>query len=435
MADGKVFHTAYLGNELLVAQNLKSFEVVYDIEKILPKGILTLNDSNGNYLKSFKGLEIGSEFILKFVPNDKMKQPIKFGQLVNIGIGDNPTDHLTLQGNIELLLGHPWELYKDFSSHIYKGMSNSKIIQEVLKKKVQQDQEHFEDIYSESESDLIKNSDEDGSIPRFQCGISDYDFIKKRVLPYTTLNNSPAFFWIGEDGKAHLNSFENMFTQNPKALLVPKSQGNIKADKENINMLMSQTDSDELILYEGLLIKVGDEDISKLISPLRFTSLIDGNTTLGTVFKGEMKPKLKIGPDTLTRVGSKLPLFAWTMDEATTDLKVFSNRNIKDVSRFSINSTRQFINMFRMEMNTSFCGDTIHAGDTVLVYVKQSENGETEGKKLSHWLSDRWLVSKVRHYYSDVDTNLYSQLTLCRPTFYVAKTRTEMPNIDFYYGD
>ena len=127
-------------------------------------------------------------------------------------------------------------------------------------------------------------------------------------------------------------------------------------------------------------------------------------------------------------------MFAWDFNDAQTDFKIFTNRNAEDSSAFAINSTRQFVNMFRVNLTTFYCGDTLKTGDTVYLYVENSKREDDGVNGKTYWLCDKWLVFKTRHYWSKENRNMYSNLLLVRPSFYVAKQYTNMPNLDYYYG-
>lgn len=424
-SSGQITGNVTLGGRLLPSTNVETFEIVTSIEDILPKGVLTLNDQNGALIQEFQGLEIGSPVVFTTVGISEDDKDIQFGPLANLTLGANP-NIMTMVGKPELLLGHKWELQRDQSTHIFKGKPNSDIIKEILDDETR----GFAIPYQDKQ---FQSSDEKGDIPRFKCGIDDYNFITKRLLPYTTIKSQQTFFWIDEYGYARLDSFDNMMVESPKALLVPQNQNELGEEKDKINALLDSCEGN-LVPYSGIEIKVGDENISTIIKSLKSRALIDGNTMLGSIFEGTIKPSLKTGTDTGSLIGSKLPMFAWDFNDAKTDFKIFANRNSADASAFAINSTRQFINMFRINLTTFYCGDTLKTGDTVYLYVRSSEH-EDDGKNgKTYWMADKWLVFKTRHYWSKEKRNMYSNLLLVRPSFYVAKKYTNMPNLDYYYG-
>ena len=424
-SSGKITASVTLGGRLLPSTNVETFEIVTSIEDVLPKGVLTLNDQNGTILQEFQGLEIGAQVCVTTVGISEDHRDIQFGPLANLTFGVNP-NYLTMVGKPEVLIGHKWELQKDQSTHIFKGKPNSDIIKTILNDETR----GFTIPYQDKQ---FQTSDEKGDIPRFKCGIDDYNFITKRLLPYTTIKNQPALFWIDEYGYARLDSFDNLMLESPKALLVPQNQNLMGEEKEKVSSLLDSCEGN-LVPYSGIEIKVGDENISTIIKSLKTRALIDGNTLLGTIFEGSIKPSLKVGSDSGSLVASKLPMFAWDFNDAQTDFKIFTNRNAEDSSAFAINSTRQFVNMFRVNLTTFYCGDTLKTGDTVYLYVENSKREDDGVNRKTYWLCDKWLVFKTRHYWSKENRNMYSNLLLVRPSFYVAKQYTNMPNLDYYYG-
>lgn len=421
-SSGQIFANVALGGRVLPSTNIDTFEIVTSIEDILPKGVLTIDDQNGSLIQEFKGFEIGSQVNITTVGLLESDTDIQFGPLVNLTMAEDP-DIITMRGKPELLLGHRWEIQKDHSAHIFKGLPNSDIIKKILSDETR----GFTIPYQDSQ---FKSSDESGDIPRFKCGIDDYNFIVNRLLPYTTVNSKQTFFWIDEYGYARFDSFDNLMLESPKALLVPQNQHEIADESEKLKSLLSSC-NDNLVLYSSLRVKVGDENVSSLIKPLKSKAYIEGNTLLGTTLKGIIKPSMKVAEDSGNLIASKLPMFAWDFNDINTDLKLFMNRNVADSSSYAINSTRQFVNMFRVNLTTFYCGDTLKTGDTVYLYVRNSNHEDSEK---TYWLADKWLVYKTRHYWAKEQRNMYSNLVLVRPTFYVAKKYTNMPNLDYYYG-
>lgn len=421
MASGRILSSVYLGGRMLPSSNVESFEHVTDIENILPRGVLTLNDNNGELIQKFNGLEIGSQVVFQVIATTKGENDVEFGSLVNLALAERPNIN-NMVGRPELLLGSQWELQKDFSTHIYKGIPNSDIIKNIL-----EDNSRGFKI----PIDKIEDSDEDGSIPRFKCGIDDYTFIVKRILPYTTIKSKQVFFWINEYGKAQLDSFDNMIVQSPKVLCIPHNINISDKDKEKIKAIAGEC-SNKLVMYTSMTLYVGDINIGALLKPLKSKVFIDSNSFIGSTYTGVIKPTIKIGNDFGNLIASKMPLFSWVFEESNTDFKIFVNRNAADVSSYAINSTRQFMNMFRLELETNYCGDSVKTGDTVFVYQKSSKHPEE--KELTYWINDKWLVTKTRHYYTSSSKDMRSVLTLCRPTFYLSKNSTDLPGIDYYYG-
>lgn len=420
MASGRVLTSVYLGEQLLDSANIESFELVSDIEKILPRGVLTLKDNTGEVIQKFTGLEIGSSVSVQVITTAKNDKDVEFGTLVNLALAESPDTNM-MTGKPELLLGSRWELQKDFSTHIYKGIPNSDIIKNIL----EDNSRGFKIPLGK-----IEDSDEDGSIPRFKCGVDDYTFIIKRILPYTTIKSKQTFFWIDEHGKAQLNSFDNMIVESPKVLCLPQNTNLSEKDKEKLQSLAGEC-SNKLVTYTKMTLYVGDINIGTLLKPLKSKVFIDSNSFIGSTYTGVIKPSIKIGADSGNLIASKMPVFSWVFADSNTDFKIFVNRNAADVSGYAINSTRQFMNMFRLELHTNYCGDSVKTGDTVFVYQKSSKHPDE--KELTYWINDKWLVSKTRHYYSKDTRDMKSVLTLCRPTFYLSKSSTDVPAIDYYY--
>lgn len=409
----------------LKPDDIAAFQFVCDIDDGYPKGILTLNDKSGEILSRFEGLEIGSK--VQFVAVDRVKNTedknpaIAFCELMVASVAEIPSDTQTIHGNIELLLVHPWEFFKDYSNHAYNGLQNSQIIKNILESDARGFK--FKDMF-------ISSSDDDGKQPRYKCCESDYEFIKNKLLPYTTIGGAAAMFWIDELSRPHLQGVEKAFTQEPKALIVNMGQdiGHDEKVQEALKTIKN------VMTYSNIKVKVGDEDISSVLAPLQSKVYVDFNTVNGGIFLGRNICKMKVGKSGGPQVKSVLPVDLIT-GSGDKGILALSNRSRKDQDFFIGNITAPLLNMFRLEVFGNFVGESVHVGDIVQVYIPAKPDLDDDKKPKSHWLSGPWLVKKSSTTMrKENDFKVNSNLVLVRPTFVVNTKESNIPSLKYYKG-
>lgn len=403
-----------------------SFQFVCDIDDGYPKGILVLTDTSGELLSRFEGLEIGAKVSLVVADRVKNKDTdqyprISFCELMVASVAEIPADPVTMKGNIELLLVHPWEFYKDYTNHAYNGLQNSQIIKNILESDARGFK--FEDMF-------IESSDDDGKQPRYKCCESDYDFIRNKILPYTTIGGAAAMFWVDELSRPHLQGVEKAFTQDPKAVITNMSQ-----DISHDEIAMKEYGKvGNMMTYSNAKVKVGDENISAILAPLQSKCYVDFNTVNGGIFVGRNICKMKVGKTSGPEVKSVLPvdLIAGSGDKG---IMALSNRSRKDQDYFISNITSPLLNMFRLEVFGTFVGDIVHVGDIVEVYVPAKPDLEDDNKPKQHWLSGPWLVKKSSTTLKkENDFKVNSNFVLVRPTFIVNTKESTLPSLKYYKG-
>lgn len=425
----------YLDGLPLKSNTLKSFEFLCDIDNHLPRGILKLSDDSGQAMSEFTGIYIGATVQIIFTDTtadsdaDAEEKTVTLCTLMVASIGEKPKDLAHISGAIEILCVHPWEFYKDFSTHIYKGKAHSELIKDICSNedrgwKFKIDAKNFD------------TSDEKGDIPRYKCGDSDYDFIINKVLPYTTISQSPPLFWVDEQNQVKLKSFNTLFKESAVCMAtVQDSYDKSDNSKENTIFNVVKQFNGHVFMFDSGMIKIGDEDIGQFLRPMKGQGFMDMNNMTGSTIAGGLEPTLKIGKDSASAVAAKLPVTAKVFT-GQTDKKMFINRNVADMAKLATNTSSQFYNMFRLELAGEFCGEYIHTGDTVYVYIEQSDDRANDtNKKLSHWISDKWLVKRVKHIFENTESGGRgrTQVTLCRPTFMLKTSKVYMPMLSSMY--
>lgn len=420
---------------------IKNFELVCDEETHLPKAILKLNDRTGDKLSEFYGLQIGTTVKVGVVENDpaaESRYATLFTDLIIASLSVEVQDETAMNGMLQILLVHPWFFFKDYTSHAYLGKSNADIIKGLLTDSTNRGFK-FPDIIDS----LFDKSDETGSIPRYKCLESDYDFIMNKLLPYTTINGKPPIFWIDEYGNPHLKSFSSCFASTAKAVGIPHESASVTEHSDKLTKLVEKN-GNMVFLMDNVFIKIGDENIDKIIKVLKSNVMYENNVT-GKIYSGIYYPSIAISSvptsDSVKTDGSRLPIDMVAMATVgVTDSKKFIHRNLNDAVALAANTQKPINNMFRIEVTGQFVGEHVSTGDNLYIFVpskKDLEVGDTSGtssKSYTHWISDKWHIRGVRHFIESDDMVVHTTLYLERPSFMINKDTTKILSIDSLYG-
>lgn len=421
-----------LNGEALDPKSITEFEFVSSEDRDYPMGILKISDPNGTTLAHFNGLEAGAKVEISFYSTgDQFDWSV--ADLVVASFSVPISDLSSYGGEINILLTHPWQLYKDYSAHAYKGKSHSKIIKGLLE---DSSQRGFK--FDEINDDNFLDSDEKGTIPRYKCMESDFDFIKNKLLPYTTVKGESPIFWVDEYNSPHLNSFTNMYKNTPKCVIIPDEASFAGEHSDELQKLLPKN-GEKVVTFSNALIKMGDEDIDKFVKVVK-PKVFYTNTMNNKIFAGLSKIAVAITKDGGIKGkvdGSRIPLgFEAMMNLKATDNLAFINRNTDDVTALSKNLTSHFNQFFRIELTCNFCGDIVQTGDNIYLMTNKIKDQFDPLKvgKVVHWMGDKWHVYGVRHNLDIENQTVKTTLLLCRPSFIVNTKNTSIKDINAFYG-
>lgn len=405
-----------------------SFDFLVDELNHLPRCVIRFRDYGDKRLAGLHGLGLGAPITFNIVEADITNKNYDKGvkaltslELTPLSISKmHSSSGPDFLGQFELLLEHPWKMFKDFSSHAYAGEANSEIIRKIIENSNGRGFD-FEDI----DNNMFFSSDEDGSIPRYKCGEGDYDFILNRVLPYTTINKYPANFWVDEINRVHLDTYKNMYQADPKVVVFLGNQADVNDD---IKALGKATNG--IAFARSKLVKIGTDDPSEIISIMKPQVSIDDVAHLLT-YTGTLFPKIA-GGQYKKGISDKshIPIMfePMTINDATSK-KIYRNRALSDLKALAMREQEPFNSLFTIEVETTFCGNMVQTGENVFLYIPD-DTTQTPASK--HWANGKWHVRAIRYTY---DTGvLYNTLTLCRPSFDINKLNTSLMNIDDYYA-
>jgi hypothetical protein len=106
-----------------------------------------------------------------------------------------------------------------------------------------------------------------------------------------------------------------------------------------------------VFLMDNVFIKIGDENIDKIIKVLKSNVMYENNVT-GKIYSGIYYPSIAISSvptsDSVKTDGSRLPIDMVAMATVgVTDSKKFIHRNLNDAVALAANTQKPINNMFR----------------------------------------------------------------------------------------
>ena len=418
-------------NDFTVQTNdILNFEFLTRQSSVLPQCKFLISDMLGTYLAQFYGFAIGSKINIKIV-DVGLNKSIEYSPMVVSAITEVEADMSSMGGCLSVLCSHPWEFYKNYSSHAYLGQQNSEIIKGLIKDSSSRGCEiAFNDKYFDS-------SDDNGAIPRYKCSMSDYDFIMDNLIPYTTLNNCPPLFWIDEFNTAHLKSFNSCFNETSVCLGLPSNGADSSIVDQNIEKIkkLYTSNGSAAFLFSSALVQVGDEKPGIFLKTLNSEVMLENNQS-NRVYTGTMAPKIAIQKyDASSKVDqSRIPVSLEAMSNAgATDFKDFINMNLADATALAVNMQSPFYSFFRMEITGQFGGDFLRTGDNIYVFVAAT-NQDTKGQV--HWISNKWNIEGTKYFIdsNNRDAGLQATLILQRPSFMFNTDNTTLAGTDLLYA-
>lgn len=412
----------------IAADTVESFEFVVDEDAHLPRCVIRFIDAGERRVSQMGGLGVGSEVDFTVTEDNVANPKRKIAGMTSYSLCPLSIAKLHSsvgtdgKATVEILCEHPWKIFKDFSAHAYYGKKNSEVIKDLIENAEGRgfDFEDLDDL-------MFFDSDDGGKIPRYKCGEGDYDFIVNHILPYTTIKDEPAVFWVDEVNNVHLDSFKNMYANDEKALLFVGSEADLTDDVAAKGSMM-----EGMAFVSHKTVKIGSDNEEKMISVLKPDVSIDDVANLLT-YTGHLLPKIALGKvkKGLSDIAHvPIELKAMALADAT-DKKFYRNHPFDDLKAVALHEQSIFNSMFAIEVESTFCGHFVHTGDNVELYV-QPDKTQTPARE--SWMNGKWHVRRMRYIF-DKGYNMYTcKLTLIRPSFNINKLTTSIMDLDEFYA-
>jgi hypothetical protein len=387
----------------------------------LPYGYFTINDKTSLYIHKFENIQIGAKVDLILENPQDAKETLTYPTFYILKIeNDFSLDPFKLAGTLRVWFGHPWFLFKDDTNHAYNPMNNGKLIKKILEDKRR-------GLKFEINKDLFKDTDDSGKFSRYKTSESDWDFIKNKLLPFTTIQQLPPLFFCSllkkkEETKYkfafNLGTSADLFKQNPKILITPSQEAiSEPPNYKEIGEVCSKNNIDpenDIYYYQGIQLKILNEKDIKLLYPRVYTEDLKRNKflILGSQAKNNLAKKSG------STFGNLLPLDVLFMNLTKgSSVSLIKNRRLIDSLSLILSSTKNLDTMFSIIVDTNFCGDKITIGDTIELFIPFVKLDE---KDKIPWMRGKWIVYGIENFTDSSSGDKYkvsSKIYLNRPSF------------------
>lgn len=194
-----------IGKYTLESGQIVSYEFYNGIEFLLPSGTLEVLDPN-NELIGNNVLNIGSPVRI-FNEDNNLDVTLYIKSIERNPYPDfDKFSKSEMGGVITLYLTHIL-YFTNIDTRGYREYNHSKLIKNLVQ------YDNSLKVKSSSDSD-------DLSLNRYQLDEKYYEFLENRILPYTTINNEPAYVYIDLDNTLHLDTYNSMIDYTSNNILV-----------------------------------------------------------------------------------------------------------------------------------------------------------------------------------------------------------------------
>ena len=435
-----------INRNILSPGNVEDVSVYNSIDMTLPEMVFKIMDLDGSLLSGLD-IYIGATVNINMVEVDDSENAAdknyEITDFVITKIFDGfEAGNAGMGGFLQIWCRPAWYLFGRYQGHAYPPMKLSELIKQVCS-------EANDNVKLVIEDDRFASSSDPGDTPRYKCGESDLEFIEKKLLPYTNINDSTVLFYLDWFNRPNLTSFERLIGQEPKVLIGPPLYlSETVGDK--IQDLAKEKGITEFFMWTDINLTVGNEDVKKAFATLKKRIELENNAT-GKVYVADQQPRAKIGRNTRSSFFAKMPVNALTMEyiEATS-IDAYPNKPLHDALALSRNSDHDVVDLMEIELTVNGAVDNFVAGDTVYLLTplrdidvdEANKNKEEDeklpeelGKKNVHWLNGKWLLKSIMMNQIKCNPIDFSTvLTLVRPTLEYELENTTINNPKYFYS-
>lgn len=364
----------------------------HSVEMIAPRAELVVADGT-QLLMAGLNLMIGSNIKMVCVDDDASKEEDFLLDMYVSEIEIPLADERTFEGQIKVHLMHPLEFFQAANFKSWgDDMMPDAIIKDIL---------NSNPAYKDYIKDLsdIQGCQELGH-PLYQQGELGLGFIRDNILPYTTINDMPALFYVDFLGKVHLTTLRHIWAKTPKAVL-----GHRDAFPLVRNIAYTAQVSREFY-YE-----IAPNSLSFGISPrgcmmrCLSTHYTLGEDTTDSVATGQSKLFLKV--DDMGALPIDNMAVAMMGDQVTNSVTM-RNMNFADMASAAITAQKDIYKLiYAGMMLTQYVDTDINIGDTVYLISARDEGSE-------HWFEGQWYIYGMKKYYVDRGI-IQTSVLLARP--------------------
>lgn len=412
-------------NGELVEQTVYDISIHSSLKEILPTASFKIIDNSGMQFSQLKGCLLGSQVNFGLTKGEDVIWSSTAFYIKYVFDGCE-SDKSYLAGAIQIFCEHSWNLYADRTQHAYKPQKISETIKQLTDDFVTSKGKSLNVSYNKKD---IQESSETSTFPRYRCGESEVEFIRKELLPILQMDGVNGFFFMDHKGAIKLKSFSKLWKEAEKALISSKENSYSTAELEQMDEYAKNTlNLKTRYFYDDIDILVGKttdyfEEFNKGVN------FEIPDTTTGYIQITDSYS----GPRAKTTFLAKLPIIGEQLKYfGKTKVDSFSNVVVSDAIGMECAKQSELNDLFTLHINLpNQIVENLSVGDTIYLYTKDNKQGDRK----RHWTSGKWLISELDIIKPEagLSTPIYTNLTLIRPTFGVLNDKSTVDS-DYLYG-
>lgn len=374
------------GTTQIAKDEIIGFKISHSLNQIAPKGYILIDDRRRLFREG--KILVGSR--VQIYTDDKNAKNFLFDMYIS-SISIPSADPSTFDGNIMCYLDHPIMIFQCVppTANIWSNPTANEVIEKIINdNKTYKELNFIKDIKldpCEKFNHLVTQS--------YQCGM---DFIKDEIIPYISIEDFPALFYINYHKDIYLTTMKKLWVEDPKFTIGTSSALNAIRDLQ----YTAQTDKKLLLNTIGF----GLSPDGSLLRNFRVGFTIPDQTTDASI-SGNAKPYVKIDEAGILPISVKA---AELIGDNITRSILCSGRNTNDCITLVLNEQKCVY-------------DAIYANATALSYDEDLDVGQVvylateDASEKGHFLEGQYLIFECGAELTNEPGVIRTKLVLIKP--------------------
>jgi len=438
------FQYIYIDGELINPSLINKVELSAGIDDTLPTLQFAINDTRGDIWSTLHfgiGSDVRFAIASSSKDDDKMNSVIFADFCITRMYNGHEYNNSTMGGYIQIWCEQAWKFYEDYDDHAYEKQKLGKLIKEICSNTNKR-------AHVKIKSKNFEESMDAGSI-RYKLATGDLDFITDTLLPSTLIGDSNSYFFLDQYGFAKLSSFEKLFKQKPSCLIT-SSMSVVSDDANNIpsqlKAYMENNNYKYYIPFDGTISNIGSRaDIDLMINQINEKLYLYDNQNQVSMIAWQA-PAVKAGSSSDKVKQSNIPVMSKVLSTGdATSANFFEHYPIEDQIAFSRNNDVSTNDLFATVIGIRGYDENLAVGNTIDLWLPSFQNVDTKADPNTgaevreqtkdlyiHWLSGKWLVSKIVVKRIS-EASVMTLMKIIRPTFIVNTKYTTLSDYRSFY--
>ena len=424
-----------IDNQIIDSRNYYDLQVYSSINNALPILTFKLRDDTGIYWNELN-FSIGSVVRFAYLECTSDGTPTKVSyttrfiiQKLYDGFELNNTE--TMGGYVQVNCIQAWNFYGDYLPHAYNCQKLGDLIKKICS-----------NIKPEAgitvDSKNFEKSEDSGSI-RYKTAMSDLEFITQRLLPFTSVDDSNALFYVNRTGVAYLSGFNTLYSKSEKLVICPTIDGIIGAEKE---LDAIKTKKNIKIHSPYISIESNIASNNDVIAQLKQKTYLYNHKD-EEVIVGNQSLTIKLGKDAKKVKRTYTPVKKTIIERPdATGTFCYLHRNYEEQVALAKNRLISTNNLLSVEVYLGSFFPEVQIGDTIFLWIPPQtvplntadENGAIERStdRKTHWLVGKWLIASEA-VVTIAQGTVATRLTLMRPALNFEPENTTLSDYRGFY--